>query len=171
MRHVRSPPVLSNSQVNEFERTEGTMILEYEKACKEAGLSEEQTKEIRKFFDAEVKKLNRRKTARDHNSVSVFSFEDLKNEQLMDGEEPDFEDTGMNVEELAMKQLLLEKLRDLLQEMPEGDCQFLMDMFNHGSRGEAYIAKTYGWTRSKVRYKKKSLLGDLRKKMGVKKKL
>ena len=37
------------------------MIYKYEMACREAGLSEEKTAEIRRMFDAEYKKLKRRK--------------------------------------------------------------------------------------------------------------
>ena len=40
------------------------MIIKYEIACREAGLSEENTAEIRKFLDAEQKKLKRRKEAK-----------------------------------------------------------------------------------------------------------
>ena len=49
------------------------MIYKYEMACKEAGLSEEQTAEIRRFFDAEKKRLKRDKKAREEEGIT-FSY-------------------------------------------------------------------------------------------------
>lgn len=45
------------------------MIYKYEMACKEAGLSDEATAEIRRFFDAEKKKLKRDKAYREAKGI------------------------------------------------------------------------------------------------------
>lgn len=41
------------------------MIYKYEMACREAGLNEEQIKEIDRVFDADKKKLKRKKNAQE----------------------------------------------------------------------------------------------------------
>ena len=56
------------------------MITSYERACKEAGLSEEKTAEIRRFFDAEQKKLKYLKKMRMEHGVCQGSLDNLLEE-------------------------------------------------------------------------------------------
>jgi DNA-directed RNA polymerase specialized sigma subunit len=138
------------------------MIYKYEMACKEAGLSEEQTAEIRKFFDAEKKKLRRDMDAREaegivFNSITTFTNneEDSETFELV---------SDMNLEEMLIHQMNLENLNDCLQELSADDREFLFIIFS-GERGmKAAYAKTHNCSEAAVTRRKNRLMKVLRKK-------
>lgn len=141
------------------------MIYKYELACKEAGLSEEQTAEIRRFFDAEQKRLRRDKDAREREDITFSYIQSA--DQNYDGEsnidELDFIDEDFDLEDLVIRKLQLEKLDRILAELPADDREFLLAVF--GERGSAVrYAKSHGMSEVQVTRKKKALLEDLRKK-------
>lgn len=145
------------------------MRYEYEKACMEAGLSEEKTKEIRKFFDAESKRLKRQRKIRERHEIEVFSFEQVKDDFGWGADKSSAEKDDFNLEEMVTTGLMLKQLRGLLAEMEEEDRNFLLALYGYGKYGaECHVAEMYGWSRSKVRYKKANLLMILRERMGVK---
>lgn len=79
------------------------MIYKYEMACREAGLPEEQIAEIRRMFDAEYKRLGRRKKAKETNNISWISTADMSG---ADSEtEYELADENTDVEGMVLHQL------------------------------------------------------------------
>lgn len=141
------------------------MIIKYEIACREAGLSEEQTAEIRKFFDAEQKKLNRRRESRKENGVYYLSIEGMQ--ECAEYEEQntfDIPDLNTNVEEIAMRTWELERLNQLLNELPEEDKEFLLACFAEERGAECVLARQMGVSRDTVRWRKEKLVKMLKEK-------
>ena len=139
------------------------MIYEYELACKEAGLSEEKIKEIRRMFDAEKKKLKRRKAAKERYGWGFFAIEDLTVGGILHHKGAfDIPDAGMSVEDEIIHQLDLERLNECLAEFEPEDKEFLLDCFKCERGAETYTMEKYGMTRSRVRNKKRILINRLR---------
>ena len=140
------------------------VIYKYELACKEAGLSEEQTAEIRRFFDAEQKHLKRDKKAREDAGITfsyIVTSED-ESEEAGDLDSREIADENYDLEDIGMHNLLLEQLHKILQELSVDDREFLLAVF--GERGSAVrYAKSHGMSEVQVTRKKKELLEDLRK--------
>ena len=139
------------------------MIIKYEIACREAGLSEEQTAEIRKFFDAEQKKLNRRRESRKENGVYYLSIEGMQECEEC-GNTFDIPDTNTNVEEEVMRTWELERLNQLLDELPEDDKEFLLACFAEERGAECVLARKMGVSRDTVRWRKEKLVKMLKEK-------
>ena len=142
------------------------MIYKYEMACKEAGLSEEQTAEIRRFFDAEKKRLKRDKEVREEEGIT-FSYivtSDDESEEAGDLDSREIADEGFNLEELIIHKLELEKLDKVLKELPEDDREFLLSLFSYGSGGVSKFARARGVPRETVRDRKHRLLKVVREK-------
>lgn len=134
------------------------MIYKYEMACKEAGLSEEQTAEIRRFFDAEKKRLKRDKEVREEEGITfsyIVTSED-ESEEAGDLDSREIADEGFNLEELIIHKLELEKLDKVLKELPEDDREFLLSLFSYGSGGVSKFARARGVPRETVRDRKQS---------------
>lgn len=141
------------------------MIYKYELACKAAGLSKEQTAEIRNYFDAEKKRLKRQnETIRrmGYKRVSIDAPVDSETYGPLDIPDPD-----INVEEEALKNIELQRMNDALLELPEDDREFLFAIFEDLYGAESRIAKKLNLTRGQVRQRKKKLIEDLRRRMGV----
>ena len=79
------------------------MIYKYEIACREAGLSEEQTAEIRKVFDNDKKRLKRENQRMVEEEILCFSMDRVQTED--DVEAFEIEDLNANTEEQAIKKL------------------------------------------------------------------
>ena len=86
------------------------MIKMYEAACKNAGLTEEQTAEIRRMFEADYKRLARRNKAQTRNNIVTVSVTVITAEY---DELGDFEiqDNSNDLEELVLKEIELMELR------------------------------------------------------------
>ena len=140
-----------------------TMIKRYEDACVMAGLSEEQTAAIRRIFDADYKRLDRRKKAQERNNVVIMSVTTMVAdfEEVGDYEIPD--DT-YNPEVLILHEIELAELREHLSELDDEDRQFLLDCFD-SQIGCAAAGEAIGLTKNQAHYKKVKLLEELRKKM------
>ncbi|MCD8379125.1 MAG: hypothetical protein LUC95_02110 [Lachnospiraceae bacterium] len=132
-------------------------------ACKEAGLSEEQTAEIRRFFDAEQKKLKRRNDSMERNRISYFSVSNVIEEL---GENADYEipDLAVDVEDEVLHKMDLERLEELLEELTEEDREFLQIYFEEEAGAEKRVAERLGITRKKVQCWRERLLTNLRNK-------
>ena len=141
------------------------MIIKYEIACREAGLSEEQTAEIRKFFDAEKKKLNRRKETRKENGIYYLSIEGMQEcTGYEDLETYDIADPNVDVEEMAMHTWELDRLSQLLDELSKDDRDFLLACFADERGSECELARRMGITRDAVRWRKEKLVKILKEK-------
>lgn len=138
------------------------MIVFYEKACREAGLSEEEIRKIRRVFDGEAKRNKRDREAKEKEGIVITHLEAYRDKN---GEEIALPVYQESVEETILKEMELDVLRDCLKELPEEDRKFLNTLFSHREYGaEAYAAEKFGMTRDQVRWKKKKLLKELRKK-------
>ena len=139
------------------------MIKMYEAACKNAGLTEEQTAEIRRMFDADYKRLARRNKAQTRNNIVTVSVTAITAEydELGDFEIPD---DSNNPEELVLKEIELMELRELLNEYSEEDKDFLLGCFD-AEMGCAAAGEKLGLTKNQAHYKKTKMLEELRKKM------
>lgn len=136
------------------------MIYKYEMACREAGLPEEQIAEIRRMFDAEYKRLGRRKKAKEKNNISWISTTDMSGSES----ESDFElaDENTDVEGMVLHQMELEELQGYLDELTEDDRKFLLAMFEDVENANQRMAEKLGLTIGQVRYRKEKLLKMLR---------
>ena len=136
------------------------MIYKYEMACRDAGLPEKQIAEIRRMFDAEYKRLGRRKKAKEKNNISWISTTDMSGSES----ESDFElaDENTDVEGMVLHQMELEDLQGYLDELTEDDRKFLLAMFEDVENANQRMAEKLGLTIGQVRYRKEKLLKMLR---------
>lgn len=141
------------------------MIYKYEMACKEAGLSEEQTAEIRRFFDAEKKRMKRDKDAREEAGItfSYIQSADQSYDGDSDMDELDFLDENYDLEEIILHKILLEQLREALKELSVDDREFLLAVYDGFGAASRY-AKQHGLSEMQVSRRKKDLIEQLRKK-------
>jgi DNA-directed RNA polymerase specialized sigma subunit len=136
------------------------MIYKYEMACREAGLPEEQIAEIRRMFDAEYKRLGRRKKAKEKHNISWISTTDMSG---ADSEtEYELADENTDVEGMVLHQMELEELQGYLDELTEDDRKFLLAMFEDVENANQRMAEKLGLTIGQVRYRKEKLLKMLR---------
>ena len=138
------------------------MRIEYERACKEAGLPEEKIMEIRRLFDADYKRMKREKQAREDAGFVYYSLEQLRNP---DEDVCYFEmaDPDMDVEQMTLHKLDMEKLMAVLALIPEEERLFILDCFaaEWGARKE--IAEKYGMTIGAVKQRKRRILKKITK--------
>ena len=141
------------------------MIYKYEMACKEAGLSEEQTAKIRRFFDAEKKRMKRDKEAREEAGItfSYIQSADQNYDGDSDMDELDFLDENYDLEEIILHKILLEQLREALKELSVDDREFLLAVYDGFGAASRY-AKHHGLSEMQVSRRKKDLIEQLRKK-------
>lgn len=140
------------------------MIYKYEMACKYAGLSDEATAEIRRFFDAEKKKLKRDKAYREAKGIT-FSYlypSEEDSEETGDLACRELVDENADVEETTMQKLLLEQLNDALDELSDDDREFLLFMFS-GYGSASACARKLGVYPSTVLRRRDALIQKLRK--------
>lgn len=140
------------------------MIIKYEIACREAGLSEEKTAEIRRFFDAEQKKLKRRKEAKDKSQLCFVSVEEMA-EKVQDDDIStyDIPDPNMNTEAMAIHGVELSVLKSCMDEWSEEDREFLLACFE-GERGVIMeLSRRFGIPQATVSYRKKCLFNKIQK--------
>ena len=143
------------------------MIYEYELACKEAGLSEEKIKEIRRMFDAEKKRLKRRKEAKERYGWGYISIDGMTFKTERDQGTLDIPDPNTNVEQEVMEQYEMEQLRELLNALATEDKRFLMDYYQCKHGEKMAVAEKYGMTKQQANYRKNKLLERLRKDFNV----
>lgn len=141
------------------------MIYKYERACQEAGLEESRIAEIRRFFDAEKKRLSRDKEARDKAGIVFNSLSSLvQPEGSSSSDEYEIADDRANVEEQILHKLELDHLHECLAGLPEDDREFLFALFSGGYGNESRMAKEMGIPRTTLIRRKERLLKQLREK-------
>lgn len=141
------------------------MIYKYELACKEAGLSEEQTAAIRNFLDGQKKKVAREKDMREKLGIT-FSFSSVsadRSDEIGDEEEIDFIDQDFDLEELIIHKLELDRLNECLEQLPAEDREFILSVYSEHGYARRY-AKEHGMSDMAVSRKKAALLRTLREK-------
>mgnify|MGYP002577172822 CR=1 FL=1 len=140
------------------------MIIKYEIACKEAGLSEEQTAEIRKFFDAGKKKVKRLKDAKERYDFGYLSLEGMTEEYNDYGiYSYDIADSSSDPATTIVEKMDLELLEKCMTELEEEDRKFLLLCFE-GDRGIlAKLSKEMGIPESTLSARKKRLFEKVKK--------
>lgn len=145
------------------------MDIKYEIACRKAGLSEENTAEIRKFFDAEKKKLSRRKEAKAKSGFVFLSMEGMQeyytDSDMETFDVPDFE-TDVEAEAIHSAEIAL--LRKYLEEFSEEDRVFLLECFSGDYDAISRISERTGIARTTLSSRKSKLLKRLQEKFQVK---
>jgi DNA-directed RNA polymerase specialized sigma24 family protein len=131
-------------------------------ACKEAGLSEEQTAEIRRFFDAEKKRVKYDMECREQAGVVFNSLRGLVEEYDLD--EYEVPDHSINVEETILHKLEIEKLRECMDELSAEDREFLLVVFSGDFGAKSSYARQHNCSEAAVTRRKDHLLNKLRKK-------
>ncbi len=138
------------------------MRIVYEKACREAGLPEEKIKEIRRMFDADYKRLKRRKAAKNRTDHIFYSFE-LMIHPGGDSSPYYFQDPDIDVEKIVHHRLDLERLQGVLNRIPVRDMEFILDCFDAEWGARKQVAEKYGMTLGAVKQKKKRVMKQIRK--------
>lgn len=138
------------------------MLYKYEMACREAGLTEEQIADIRRMFDAEYKRLKRRKQRKEKYGISYISVTDMSGTE--NEEDYELEDRETDVEEIVLHKINLADLRKYLQELPTKDRDFLYDYYSCGDKPLVYMSEKYSLTKNQVRYRRDRLIALLREK-------
>ena len=138
------------------------MRIEYERACVEAGMSEEKIKEIRKIFDADYKRLKRQNEAMKREGLDFLSLE-LLMDPAGDATAYNFIDPEADVEEEVMHRLDLEHLREVLSRISVKDREFIMDCFNTELGARQTIVEKYGMTLGAIKQKKHKIILKIRK--------
>lgn len=138
------------------------MIYKYEMACKEAGLTEKQIAEIRKFFDGEKKKLKRSVKFREEEGIVFNSLTALADEY--DGDEENGLDAGFNLEETVIHAMDLQKLNMCLNELSVDDREFIYEVFSEEWGVIARISRETGIPRSTLVDRKERILKTLKEK-------
>lgn len=139
------------------------MIYEYKLACIEAGLSDEQIKEIEQVFDTEYKHNQYDQKKREKYKIEVLHIEGMFGQ---DGEVGTFDipDSAVDIEEDFIHRCDLERLQEVLSLLSDEDREFLLDCFNYEADYIKRLSTKYGITGSAVRWKKEKLLRVLREK-------
>lgn len=140
------------------------MIIKYEIACREAGLSEEKTAEIRRFFDAEQKKLKRRKEAKDKSQLCIVSVEEMA-ERVQDDDIStyDIPDPEMNTEAMAIEKMELAILKNCMEELNAEDREFLLACFESERGSVAELTRKLGIPQTTISTRKKRLFEKVKK--------
>lgn len=139
------------------------MIYEYKLACIEAGLSDEQIKEIEQVFDTEYKHNQYDQKKREKYMIEVLHIEGMLGQ---DGEVGtlDIPDSTVDIEEDFIHRCDLEHLQEILSQLSEEDREFLMDCFIYEADYVKRLSAKFGITGRAVRWKKEKLLNALREK-------
>ncbi|MBO4834541.1 MAG: hypothetical protein J5483_00355 [Lachnospiraceae bacterium] len=136
------------------------MNWKYEKACVEAGMSEERIKELRKMFDADRKRLKRENRSMEDTGSYCVSLNLLV-------EKGGFEiPSSISVEETAIKNMYLEKLRECLKELDISDRDLVIAYFDTSVNFSQY-ARERGAKRADLIYRVECIVRQLRKKMQI----
>lgn len=138
------------------------MIYQYEMACKEAGMSEEAIKELRKMFDTDYKHVKRQKEQR---MKTGYAFTAIDRIQDIDGEigTVDIAD-DFDLEEDFIHRCDLGRLDEILQELSDEDRAFILDAFDQEVKTVKALAEKYEMSFYAARYRRDKLLAWLREK-------
>ena len=140
-----------------------TMNWEYELACREAGMSEEEIRNTRKIFDADRKALKRENELIEQQKIIVFSIDanrDKYNEAL------NVPDKECNVEEEAIYAVELERLMECLDRLTDEEREVILALYDPTIKYEQY-ARDRGVPQSTLRRRAERIFQRLKKMMGV----
>ena len=124
-------------------------------------MPEETVKAIRRIFDADKKRMKWEKKTRKETGFVYYSIELLKNPE--DGCYYDLPDPEMDLDEIIIHKLDLERLSVILDMLPETEKQFILDCFDADYGSYKEIAKKYGMSVDTVQQKKRRVVERIRK--------
>ena len=124
-------------------------------------MPEETVKAIRRIFDADNKRMKWEKKTRKETGFVYYSIELLKNPE--DGCYYDLPDPEMDLDEIIIHKLDLERLSVILDMLPETEKQFILDCFDADYGSYKEIAKKYGMSVGSVQQKKRRVVERIRK--------
>ena len=116
------------------------MLMKYVKACQEAGLSKEQTREIERIYDAD-KKMNRwRNEMKEEYGISM---------QSMDHGETTSEivDENVNIETDILYKEEIETILDIIRTFKKEDQRFVYDYFYIAEENVSQLARMWNMAR------------------------
>ena len=155
---VRSVEVLIPA--NAWERT--FMIYKYERICRNENLTEEHIKKIDNGLHALTQAKYREEQAREKYGVEILSSDAMMGP---DGEVGSFEmaDPDMDVEEIVMHKLQLERLHEVLAMLDEEDSCFIMEYFEGKGEGKFLdvLCVRYGLSKKQANTRMHKIVGLL----------
>ena len=140
------------------------MKYEYELACKEAGMPEENIAELRRMFDADKKKLKRlnRKLESQEDAFCILHLSDFHVEDQSGDFDYDAPDLTVDVEEDVMHCMMLDQMRGFLNELNQEDRRFILTYFSFKNKPIRRTADAYDYTIKQVRCRRDRILKQLR---------
>lgn len=120
------------------------MDWKYEKACKEAGCSAEQIRQIRKVFDEDRKKLKRENAYLEKQKMEIFS---LSKDTGEDGEEMEgleVADPSVDLERDLTVSFDRAVLSKVLSELTEEERNYLLTYYGEAEQNAAKLARLFG---------------------------
>ena len=138
------------------------MIYEYERACAEAGLSEERTAAIRRVFDADKKQLRRRNEAMERNQIQILSLDGMLSVQ--EGiRRLEIPDPREGPEEEVIRRMDLEQLNQALEKLPQEDRMLLRLYYSRSAYADTWVSRELGIPRQTLQGRMRRLLETVRK--------
>lgn len=132
------------------------MNYRYEKMCIDAGCNEETTVGIRRYLDAEKKRLKRQRKVKEEEGIVFNRLSSFVNE---DGDQLDFSDMSFENEESDMfHQEMLEEIRNAIDLLNDEDRELIYMIFGDERIPGTELAKKMGIPTHKVRYRKEKIL-------------
>ena len=142
------------------------MKYEYELACKEAGMPEENIAELRRMFDADKKKLKRlnRKLESQEDAFCILHLSDFHVEDQSGDFDYDAPDLTVDVEEDVMHSMMLDQMRGFLGELNQEDRRFILTYFSFKNKAVHQTAKLYHCTERQAAFRRDRIIAILREK-------
>ena len=139
------------------------MKWEYELACREANMSEEEIRNIRNIFDADRKTLKRENELIEQKKIIVFSMDANREKQEEALNVPDKE---CNVEEEAIYAVELERLMECLDRLTDEEREVVLALYDPMIKFEQF-ARYRVIPQSSLRRRAERIFQKLKKMMGV----
>lgn len=130
------------------------------------GMTEEQIKDFERYFDADIKRLQRNNAVIKEKNISFICL-DKHSSSEDEVSINDIEDNTVN-ENAWIDVININRLRFILSQMPEKDRRILYVSFSGIRNHDQVLAEEYGVTRSAIKYRRETLLKKLRKEFNVK---
>jgi DNA-directed RNA polymerase sigma subunit (sigma70/sigma32) len=128
-----------------------------------AGCTEETIAELERFFDNEKKTLKRRKT-----QIEKYDLHFISVDAPISGEDSEYyyeiPDPTINIEDSVIHKMEIEKLQEILEELPADDREFLYACYSAECYTIPELCKLFGLTRGAVQYRQNKLLKLVREK-------
>lgn len=149
------------------------MNKKYEEACRQEGLSEEQTRRIRQIFNTDYVRMRREQEYREKNGIVFNSLSALGGDEDGSGDfgEYDIPDESgdpleklIHSEEQAEHEKALAVLKEVLAKLDPENANILMRYYSGGYGIDSQLARELGMERKAFIRRRERLLKDVREK-------